>query len=202
MTVDLSAYAGQERPRPLRVHDRRRRGPQGWEVTDVAVGNTVLPASAFSTDGWIRVDGLWQQKTDRYYIAEYRTYDGFDESLQNCYQFNAGYANWVDWFSYNRGLHLIYRDTFYAGQRRGHAPRATAAGWSSTPTLGRQCRLRDGGTDYLGVWRPRIQVRDASFSLRPTQTQSIYFADYGNLQSDGSPAPVGERTAQGKAAQP
>ena len=86
---------------------------KGWEVTDVAVGNVVLPASAFSADGWIRVDGQRQQKTDRYYIAEYRTYDGFDASLKDCYQFNGGYSSWVDWFSYNRGLHLIYRDAFY-----------------------------------------------------------------------------------------
>ncbi len=201
VTVDLSAYEGKGVLIRFEYMTDGGVALKGWEVTDVAVGNTVLPASAFSTDGWIRVDGLWQQKTDRYYIAEYRTYDGFDESLQNCYQFNAGYANWVDWFSYNRGLHLIYRDTFY--QDNDVATHLGNGGWmvvDAHPWVD-SVAYRDGGTDYLGVWRPRIQVRDASFSLRPTQTQSIYFADYGNLQSDGSPAPVGERTAQGKAAQ-
>ena len=85
---------------------------RGWEVTDVAIGGEILPSSAFAA-GWIRVDGRRRQKTDRYYIAEYRTYDGFDEGLKNCYQLNCDYASWVDWFRYNRGLHLIYRDTFY-----------------------------------------------------------------------------------------
>ncbi len=54
----------------------------------------------------------------------------------------------------------------------------------------------DGAKDSFGYWRPRIQVRDAAFSLRPTKTQSIYFTDYG--RSIG----VGESTATGKAAQP
>jgi len=54
----------------------------------------------------------------------------------------------------------------------------------------------DGTNDYFGYWRPRIQVRDAAFSLKTTKTQSIYFADYD--QGVG----VGESTATGKAAQP
>ena len=33
----------------------------------------------------------------------------------------------------------------------------------------------DGTT---GFWRPRIQLRDAAFSLSPTRAQSIYFRDY------------------------
>ena len=48
----------------------------------------------------------------------------------------------------------------------------------------------------MGYWRPRIQVRDASFSLKPTRTQSIYFTDYDRGWG------VGESTATGKAAQP
>ncbi len=39
-------------------------------------------------------------------------------------------------------------------------------------------------------------MRDASFSLKPTRTQSIYFTDYDRGWG------VGESTATGKAAQP
>ena len=39
-------------------------------------------------------------------------------------------------------------------------------------------------------------MRDAAFSLKPTRTQSIYFADYDQGLA------VGESTATGKAAQP
>ena len=125
---------GQGRPRPLRVLHRRRRGPQGLGGHRRHRRRTSpCRESAFATDGWIRVDGEWKQKTERYYIAEYRTYDGFDASLKNCYQWNYIYASWVDWFSYNKGLHLIYRDTFYIDNDVARTS-ATAAGWSSTPT--------------------------------------------------------------------
>ena len=196
VTVDLSAYEGKDVLIRFEYMTDGGVALKGWEVTDIAVENVILPASAFETDGWIRVDGEYQQKTDRYYIAEYRTYDGFDESLKNCYQWNASYVSWVDWFSYNRGLHLIYRDTFY--QDNDVASHIGVGGWmvvDSHPKVD-SVAYCDGATDYVGYWRPRIQVRDASFSLKPTKTQSIYFTDYD--QGWG----VDENVAPGKAAQP
>ncbi len=53
----------------------------------------------------------------------------------------------------------------------------------------------EGTDDYVGYWRPRIQVSDASFSLKPTKAQSVYFVDYA--QGWG----VGEDVVPGKAAQ-
>ena len=178
-TVDLSAYAGQERPHPLRVHDRRRRGPQGLGDHRRRRRRTSCCRSPRSpSDGWIRVDGEWTQKTDRYYIAEYRTYDGFDEGLKDCYQWNYDYASWVDWFSYNQGLHLIYRDTFYTDN--DVATHVGSGGWMVVDARPKPdgVAYSDGSDRLLGYWRPRIQVRDAAFSLKPTKTQSIYFVDY------------------------
>jgi immune inhibitor A len=195
-TVDLSAYEGESILIRFEYMTDGGVALKGWEVSDVAIEDVVLPASAFSSDGWIRVDGEWKRKTDRYYIAEYRTYDGFDESLKNCYQWNYDYDNWVDWFSYNKGLHLIYRDTFYMDNDVStHVGRG---GWMVVDShpMPAGVAYSDGADDYLGFWRPRIQVRDASFSLKPTQTQSIYFVDYD--QGWG----VAESTAPGRAAQP
>ena len=196
VTVDLAAYEGKDVLIRFEYLTDGGVALEGWEVADIAVENVILPASAFTSDGWIRLDGEWKQKTARYYIAEYRTYDGFDESLKNCYQWNNDYASWVDWFSYNRGLHLMYRDTFYLDN--DVATHIGAGGWmvvDAHPKVD-SVAYRDGTTDYVGYWRPRIQVRDASFSLKRTQTQSIYFTDYD--QGRG----VGESTATGKAAQP
>jgi len=195
-TVDLSAYQG----RSVRVRFEYMTDGgvalKGWELTDISVDNVVLPQSAFSTDGWVRVDGEQTQMTDRYYIAEYRTYDGADAGLQNCYQFNFDYANWVDWFSYGKGLHLIYRDTFYADN--DVATHVGKGGWMVVDAHPKPdgVAYSDGTDDYVGYWRPRIQVRDAAFSLKPTKTQSIYFVDYDQGLA------VGESTATGKAAQP
>jgi immune inhibitor A len=49
--------------------------------------------------------------------------------------------------------------------------------------------------ETVGVWRPRIQVRDAAFSTTRTPSQSIWFHD-----SDADVA-VGESVAPGKGAQ-
>ena len=195
-TVDLSAYEGEQVLIRFEYMTDGGVALKGWEVTDIAVENIVLPASAFTSDGWIRVDGRWRQKTSRYYIAEYRTYDGFDESLKNCYQWNSDYASWVDWFSYNRGLHLIYRDTFY--QDNDVATHLGKGGWMVVDAHPKPTGVAytDGNADYFGYWRPRIQVRDASFSRSPTRTQSIYFTDYDQGWA------VGESTASGKAPQP
>ena len=98
----------------------------------------------------------------------------------------------MDWFSYNRGLHLIYRDTFCEDNDV-----ATHIGRGARTVV--DARPIPDGVAYwgtVGYWRPRIQVRDASFSVSPAKTQSIYFRDYG------AGANVGERTAPGKLAQP
>ena len=194
-TVDLAAYQGKSVRIRFEYMTDGGVALRGWEIADVSVENVVLPKSAFSSDGWIRVDGEWKQKTERYYIAEYRTYDGFDEGLKNCYQSNFSYDNWVDWFSYNKGLHLIYRDTFYADN--DVATHLGRGGWMVVDSHPKADSVPygDGGTDYLGFWRPRIQVRDAAFSLSPTKTQSIYFADYERGLG------VTESTAPGKSAQ-
>jgi immune inhibitor A len=195
-TYDLAAYEGKSILVRFEYITDGGVAPLGWEVTDIAIGAGALPPSALGTDGWVRADGVYAQLTDRYYIAEYRTYDGFDESLRNCYQWNYDYDNWVDWFSYNKGLHLIYRDTFYMDNDVStHVGRG---GWMVVDShpMPAGVAYSDGADDYLGFWRPRIQVRDASFSLKPTQTQSIYFVDYD--QGWG----VAESTAPGRAAQP
>jgi immune inhibitor A len=194
VSVDLSAYDGEEILIRFEYSTDGGVAQRGWELTDIAIENVVLPASAFSAGGWIRVDGEWKQQTERYYIAEYRTHDGFDASLRDCYQFNFDYANWVDWFAYDRGLHLIYRDTFYADN--DVATHLGEGGWMVVDARPEPDAVEysDGTTDHVGYWRPRVQVRDASFGLKRTKTQSLYFADYD--QGWG----VGESTAPGKAA--
>jgi immune inhibitor A len=191
-TVDLAAYEGKAIKVRFEYITDSGVALRGWEVTDVKIGTGAIPVSGFSSDGWVRVDGEYAQMTERYYLAEYRTYDGFDVSLKNCYQWNNDYASWVDWFSYNRGLHLIYRDTFYVDNDV-----ATHIGYGARMVV--DSRPLPDGVGYdatTGYWRPRIQVRDAAFSLKPTKTQGIYFRDYD------AGVNVGERTAPGKLAQP
>ena len=191
MTYDLSAYAGKSVLLQFRYFTDGGVANKGWEVTDIKVGGADIATAGFTSEGWLRVDGQKSSMSDNYYIAEYRTHDGSDAALKNCYQFNGLYDNWVDWFSYNQGLHLIYRDTFW--QDNDVASHIGEGGWMVV-----DARPAPDGVAYddtIGYWRPRIQVRDAAFSLKHTPAQGIWFRDY-----DAGTA-VGESVAPGKGAQ-
>ncbi len=126
--------------------------------------------------------------TDNYYIAEYRTREGSDAGLQDCYEFDRDLTSWVDWYSYNEGLHLIYRDTFWTDNNVSMHP--GEGGWLVVDARPNPDAVAYDGT--TGYWRPRIQLRDAAFSLGHTPAQSIYFRDYA------TEANIGERQAPGK----
>ncbi len=192
MTYDLSAYAGRSVLVKFEYWTDPGVAPRGWEVTDIAVGGLTIEESAFSSEGWLRVDGGVRRFSDQYYIAEYRTHDGSDALLKNCYQANGLYDSWVDWFSYNRGLHLIYRDTFWQDNDVG-ARGGGSGGWNVVDA--RPIPDAVAYDETIGFWRPRIQVRDAAFSTTRTPSQSIWFRDY-----DAGVA-VGESVAPGKSAQ-
>jgi immune inhibitor A len=191
MTYDLSAYAGTSVLLQFRYVTDRGLATPGWEVTDLRIGGTHIPAADFARKGWSRVDGAKTSMTDNYYIAEYRTHDGADAALEDCYQPNGLYAKWVDWFSYNQGLHLIYRDTFYDVNDAAANP--GRGGWMAIDARPQPDAVAYG--DTVGYWRPRIQVRDAAFSTRRTPPQSIWFRDYD------AGVDVGESIAPGKGAQ-
>ncbi len=185
---DLSPWAGQKVLLRFRYVTDVGVTQRGWEVTSIAVGGIPLPEAAFTSDGWLRVDGQKTLYTDNYYIAEFRTHEGSDAGLQNCYEFDRDLTSWVDWYSYNEGLHLIYRDTFWTDNNVSAHP--GEGGW-----LVVDARPNPDGVAYddtTGYWRPRIQLRDAAFGLGHTPAQSIYFRDY----SEG--VNVGAREAPGK----
>lgn len=163
---------------------------RGWEITDISIDGAPIPTAAFAANGWVRTDGTYFAKAARHYMAEYRTYDGFDAGLRDCYQVNWSRANWVDFFRYNRGLHLLYVDTWYGDNEVGvHPGRGLVMVVDARPIPD---SVMVGGKDRY--WRTRIQVRDAAFGRFPTPAQWIY------LISGGSG--WGEQLAVGKSAQP
>ena len=194
ITYDLSPWAGKRVLVQFRYLTDVGVATAGWEITDVKVSGTTVPETAFASKGWKRVDGEGTVFSDNYYIAEYRTHAGAGAALADCYEFNRAFPGWVDWYTYNEGLHLIYRDTFWEDNDVGAHP--GQGGW-----LVVDARPDPDGVRYdetTGYWRTRIQLRDAAFSLTPTRTQSIYFRDYATEPATD----VGESIAPGKPAAP
>jgi immune inhibitor A len=166
-TYSLDAYAGEAIQLRFHYLTDPAVSYRGWEVTDVSVANSPTDVSFTGADtGYLDPDTAWQQvnggigeTSSRYYIAEYRNRSGYDGALAACYNFRTNTA--ADYFPYNTGLHLIYRDTFWAdnnvGQHYGEG------GWmvvDAHPVPDMQA---------LDIpWRTRIQVRDAAFSTKST----------------------------------
>ncbi|MEZ5126814.1 MAG: immune inhibitor A [Thermoleophilia bacterium] len=190
--VDLAEYEGSNALFRFRYTTDYSVVGRGWEVTDIAVGGSVIPEGSFTSHGWVRTDGSYTIKSTRYYIAEYRTHHGFDAALTKCYEWNRDGVNLVDFYTYNTGLHLIYRDTFYddndVASHIGYGARMVVDAHPKPD------KVSYDGTN--GYWRPRIQVRDAAFSLKKTASQRIYFTDYDAGEQ------VGTKTAPGETAQP
>ncbi len=192
ISYDLSPWAGKSVLVQFRCVADKHNPPTGWEVTGIEVGGAALPETAFDSAGWTRIDGRNTVFSDNYYIAEYRTRDGADASLADCYEYNQAYGHWVDWLTYNEGLLLIYCDTFWSDNNEGAHP--GEGGWLVVDARPDPDSVEyDGATGY---WRPLVQLRDAAFSLSPTPTQSIYFTDWDTE----SPTVVGESIAPGKPA--
>jgi immune inhibitor A len=168
-SYSLNAYAGQS----IEVRFRYVTDPgvsyRGWEVTGVSIPTSDGAVDFGGADtgyldpdtAWQSVDGQVGQYSTRYYLAEYRNRSGFDTTLASVYNWNTG-SN-VQFYPYNTGLHLIYRDTFYQDNDVGTHP--GAGGWmvvDAHPVPDIQAGVMP--------WATRVQVRDAAFSTAATPT--------------------------------
>ncbi|HEX2992013.1 MAG TPA: hypothetical protein VHO49_15115, partial [Anaerolineales bacterium] len=116
---------------------------------------------------------------NHYYIAEYRTYKGYDSTLKvGPYYF--GYPtmpDFVDHFAYQDGMLINYWDTSQRNnQTRLHPGQGLLLPIDAHP----QALLRCGGP---AIWRNRIQTYDSTFTLDRTDGIS-------NIHHAGSLCPV------------
>ena len=141
---------------------------RGWEVTNVSLPGAAGAVTFGGADSgfldpdtpWQSVDGFFGQATERYYIAEYRDRSGFDGALANASNKLTPFTA-VEFFPYNTGLSLIYRDAYFADNQVGVHP--GEGGWLVVDAHPVPDMI--GGLD---AWKTRIQVRDAAFSTAPT----------------------------------
>jgi immune inhibitor A len=115
--------------------------------------------------GFRRTTGTEDKLFNHYYVAEYRTYKGYDSGLKvGPYYF--GYANtmpdYVDHFAYQDGMLVHYWDTSVADNNTGlHPGQGLLLPIDAHPQALKRC-----GTTTN--WRNRIQTYDSTFTLAPT----------------------------------
>jgi immune inhibitor A len=122
-------------------------------------GWTYAPVGGFRV-----TTGTEDKLYNHYYVAEYRTYKGYDQSLKlGPYYF--GYLdkpNFADRFPYQDGLLINYWDTSQADNNTGLHP---GHGLLLTIDAHPQALMRCGGP---AIWRNRVQAYDSTFTLAPT----------------------------------
>lgn len=131
--VDLAPFAGKTVKLRLTYDTDAAFSPRGWHADDFALTNgaqTVwsddvegglngwTPSGGTFTNthgqGWVVNDG--QREVSRFYLAEWRNFDGFDKGLQHAYDTNYSRDGaWkVEKFKYNApGLLVWYRDSTF-----------------------------------------------------------------------------------------
>ena len=148
-------------------------GGIGFLIDDISINGSEIDG-AEADAGWtyepttgFRVStGTESKLFSHYYVAEYRTYEGYDSTLEVGpyffgYSNNPELADKVDHFAYQDGLLINYWDT---SQKNNQTARHPGSGLL-LPIDAHYTALRNiNGV----VWRNRIQTYDSTFTLFPT----------------------------------
>ena len=171
LTADLSAFGGQTVTLGFRYWTDGAVAETGFMVDEINI--TGFPTDGAEADaGWTfagfrTTTGVESALFNNYYVAEYRTYKGYDYGLKvGPYHFgylnNPLLGNYVDHFAYQDGLLINYWDTSQTDNNTGlHPGHGLLLPVDAHPQALKRC-----GTTTN--WRNRIQSYDSTFTLDRT----------------------------------
>lgn len=133
-TFDLSEHVGGEVQVRFRYQTDGAVTENGAFIDDIAVtvdGSTVLSDdvesgdNGWSADGFTRTSGTTTEVKTHYYLAENRTYDGYDRYLETG-PYNFGWSStrpdWVERFPYQEGMLVWYVDNEWDNNNTSQHP--------------------------------------------------------------------------------
>ncbi|BCJ72106.1 protease [Catellatospora sp. IY07-71] len=137
----------------------------------------------WTAKGFERINGSTTDVYPRFYLAEYRTYTGYDKNFKTG-PYNFGFASkpdWVEKFPYQDGLLVWYVNYKYGDNNTRVHPggglalpvdaRPTPIAWPGT------CAAHAGNPDGLCMLGNRRQPFDAVFGLQKTDAVTFHRAD-------------------------
>ncbi|WP_308291582.1 immune inhibitor A domain-containing protein [Microbacterium sp. G2-8] len=174
LTADLSSVAGEQAQVRFRYWTDVAQTNPGLQVDAIAVGDALTTddgASDWTLDGFqVLSDGGYLQPFSHFYIAENRTYGGYDQVLRTgAYNFGWGLTNpdRVEHFPYQDGMLVWYVSNLYGDNNTSQHP----GGGSALPVdANAQALTWSDGT----VARNRIQAFDATFSTKKSDAISLH----------------------------
>lgn len=177
LTVDLTAYAGQTVDIGFRYWTDGAAVEAGFMADDIQISGQPLDDAesdfGWTFDGFRTTTGTETALYNNYYLAEFRQYRNYDETLEvGPYNFgfldNPALGNWVEHFPYQDGLLISYWDTSQSNNNTAsHPGEGLILPIDAHPTA----MLRADG----GVWRNRIQTYDSTFGLEPTDALTLHW---------------------------
>jgi len=140
---------------------------QAVDGAETDTGWTFAPATGFH-----RTTGTESQWYNHYYVAENRTYTGYDNTLKTGpyyfgYTNNPLLGNYVDHFPYQDGLLINYWDT---SQRNNNTSSHPGKGLILPIDAHPKALKRVDGPN----WRNRVQTYDATFGLQKTDALTLH----------------------------
>jgi immune inhibitor A len=178
LTADLSAYAGKTVTIGFQYWTDDASAENGLMIDNISFGGPDVDGAEDTSGGWIfdgfrRTTGTEQALYEHYYIAEYRTYEGYDSTLEVGPYF-FGYlnrrklVNYVDRFAYQDGLLISYWDT-------SQTDNDTALHPGKGLLLPIDAHYQTLYRVDKAPWRNRIQTYDSTFSLEaPDGIENIH----------------------------
>jgi immune inhibitor A len=194
LTADLSAFGGQTVTLGFEYITDEAVAEAGFSVDDVAISGQPLD-DAETEPGWnyagfTRTTGTITESFANFYVAEYRQYVGYDESLKTGpYNFGFGNTkpNWVEHFPYQDGLLVWYLDYSFPDNNVGDNCLSGRCGGLFLPVDAHpELLLRP---DNGQVWRPRVQSYDSTFTKEKTDKICLHINTtsvqcYGGLKGN------------------
>lgn len=176
LTADLSAYTGNVLIGFRYWTDVAAVEP-GFMVDAIAISGQPVDG-AETPGGWTFTGGFratsGQETTHHFntYLAEFRQYQGYDDTLRTGpYNFgfldNSALQNWVERYSYQSGLLISYWDTSQSDNDTSQHP---GAGLILPIDAHPEPLIRADGLP----WTARIQAFDSTFGLRATDVFTLH----------------------------
>ena len=179
LTADLSAYVGDVLIGFRYWTDSAFVGT-GFMVDDIAVSGYPLDDAESDTgwtfDGFRLTTGTESGSYFNAYVAEFRQYRGYDESLATAYGYgwygDPTWGKYVEHFPYQCGLLISYWDTSFQNNAvYGHCLSGRCGGLLLPIDAHPEVMYRADG----GIWPNRVQTYDSTFGLEPTDALTLHW---------------------------
>jgi immune inhibitor A len=181
VSADLSAYANQNIMLQFRYWTDGAVGGSGISIDNINLTGFATDGAESDTGwtfaGFANTTGSTTTAYPNYYLAEYRTYKGYDLALQKGpYNFDDPAGNWVTHFPYQDGLLIWYWDLSQGDNNVSDHP-----GEGEILPIDASPGIRHWSGLTTDVARPRLQGYDSTFGLGSTDAFTLNSTTLGTL---------------------